>query len=46
MMAPTADPKAFALTAARRPTAKRLSPNSFCHRLLLVAMAMIDPASM
>jgi len=46
MIAPAAAPKAFALTAASRPTAKSSIPNSFCYRPRLVAMAMIDPASM
>ena len=46
MIAPAADPNALALTAARSPRAKLSNPNSFCHRAELVAMAMIEPASM
>jgi len=45
-MAPMAAPKALALSAASRPTAKLLMPNSACQNARLVAIAMIDPASM
>jgi hypothetical protein len=46
MAAPMAAPKALALRADSRPTAMLSSPNSVCHRLMLVAIAMIEPASM
>ena len=41
-----AAPKALALRAASSPTAKLLIPNSACQNPRLVAIAMIDPASM
>ncbi|NIL74629.1 hypothetical protein RhoFasB10_00715 [Rhodococcus sp. B10] len=44
--APMAAPNAFALNAASSPTARLLMPNSFCHNVSEVAIAMIEPASM
>lgn len=44
--APRAAPKALALSAATRPTARFVKPKYSCHRLRLVASAMMDPASM
>ena len=41
-----AAPNALALNAASSPTAKLLMPNSDCQNARLVAIAMIDPASM
>jgi hypothetical protein len=44
--APMAAPKALAENAARSPTARLLMSRYSCHRPRLVAIAMIDPASM
>ena len=41
-----AAPKALALNAASSPTAKSPSENSDCQNARLVAIAMIEPASM
>ena len=46
VMARTAAPKAFALMAASNPTARLVSPKYSCHKVRLVASAMMEPASM
>src|SRR5690625_738553 len=44
--APIAAPKALADSAAIRPTIQFENPKYSCHRVRLVARAMIEPASM